>query len=524
MLKQITRPLAILAIGALTACGGGGSQATPVPLPPIARPAGTVIVGVGDSLTAGYQSGGLLGDPTVTSPLSAYPGGAVPPGQESGFFALFYQQATGAPSAAAAGVLPLIKGPGLGSQIVLNATTLIANTHLSCDAFNQQAYSLSTWSSTRLGNTNGTTDLGVPGITMHEAVTMHAPLTGPQTPNAAGTGCNPYPVLPGDPTSGALQSLVNGESDTFYPVLGSFSGQLGPNLTELNAALALSPNIATVWLGANDLLKYIFSAGLSPISDSPQQMATDLTQIVTSLKAGGAKVVVGDLPNVLTTPQFFPQAKFVPDIATMLVVASKGAIPPAAAGSYATGVSGALATNYGLTAGSYLTESGFFSVVSQAAALITANPAAPNFAAIQLDPSGKGTGLGGAYITPAFAVQVQTVNTAYNQAIDGVAASTGVALAPVTATFNTIATSGYAVGAQTMTLQFGGGLLGWDGLHPSNVGYAAIANLFIGAADTTYGLTIPQLSAAQIGAIAGSDPYNPAVIKAVNPLSPFPLP
>lgn len=504
MLNRMSRPIAILAIGALAACSSG-STSTPA-APPVVPPSGMVIAGIGDSLTAGFQSDGFLGDTTVTNPLSAYPGNAVPPGQESGFFSILYQQATGATlgqiANPATSILPLIKGPGLGGQIVLNATTLLATTHSPCDAFNNAAYSSSGWASTRMNPTGAISDLAVPGITMHEAVAMHAPLTGP--PNGSNCG---YVSIPGDPTSGALQSLVQGESQMFYPVLGSFQASLGRNLTMLNAGVALKPGIATVWLGANDLLKFIFSGGRSPATDTPQQMATDLTQIITTLKASGAKVVVGDLPNVLGTPQFFPQPKISADLQAL-------GVPAPAAGA----IVAYLGTQYGVGTNGFITESAFLAIVAE---LQSSTPTlTPN-----LDPNGPQSGLGGAYLPDAFAAQVQGLNTAYNTAIDGVAASTGVALAPITATFNQIAATGVPlVPGKTATLQFGGGIVSWDGLHPSNLGYALIANAFIGALDTQYSMTIAPLTGPQIVGIAFNDPYNPFVIKAGNPASPFPLP
>jgi len=56
---QIRKPLALLALTALAACGGSTAPLTVVPTsPPATGPAIlTRIVGVGDSLTAGYQSG-----------------------------------------------------------------------------------------------------------------------------------------------------------------------------------------------------------------------------------------------------------------------------------------------------------------------------------------------------------------------------------------------------------------------------------------------------------------------------------
>jgi len=215
-------------------------------------------------------------------------------------------------------------------------------------------------------------------------------------------------------------------------------------------------------------------------------------------------VLVADLPNVLQTPQFFPQPKISADLQAL-------GVPAVLANSIVTNFLGAAPYNIG--AGGYLTESGFLTLITQ---LQTAQTLNLNGAA----------GIGSYYLPDAFAAQVAALNTAYNQAIDGVAASNGVPLVPITATFNAINATGIPLGpGQTATLRFGGGLVSWDGLHPSNLGYAVIANAFIAAADgAPYNLTIPPLTNAQLGAIAAADPYDPFVIKALNPASPFPLP
>lgn len=548
MMKRIFALLTLAALTTLAACGGNGGGGGNVPqlvkgTGPSTAPTplgGPMLVGVGDSLTAGEQSDGLLGVVT-TSSVSAYPGGAVYPGQENGWFAIVYDclESTGScnhvpvglgspvgtpalpnPSYAN-GILPLITAPGLGTQLVLNATTLLANTQSGCSTFNDAAFGEQSWGETRVSSTTGIADLGVPGITMHEAVAMTGPYEGP--PGGANCG---YTTIPGDPTSGGLQSLVESENQLFLPVLGEFQPAYGSNLTMLNVATGMSPKLTTVWLGANDLLKYIFSAGTAPASDTPAQMAADLTKIVKTLTATGSKVLIADLPTLLPTsghsvPQFFAQANLTANFAKLLEVESGGAITAGPATAYAGAIVADLGTNFGVTAGGYLTESGFLGTIEQAVPLIEANPAAPNFAAIQLDPTTKGSGLGSEYLTPAFVAQVQVLNAAYNQAIDGVATSSGsnVALVPITALFTTASTSGVAIGAVTVTEQFGGGLVTWDGLHPSNVGYAVVANDFIATADTAFGMTIPQLSTAQLMFILATDPYyGPVLDPAVFPL------
>jgi hypothetical protein len=527
MLKSFHRSLAVLALIALAACSSNKPGPLPTLLNPLPSNAGLTqqnFVGIGDSLTFGEQSGGQLGVVT-TSPVSGITAnGLVPPGQTMGFWALMYAQMNGItldPSIGAwntdtalgsiTSPLPLIKAPGLGAQLVVSAVAPpFAPTHSSCDSFNQQAYSASQWPNTRVSAGGPIADLGVPGITMHEAISMTAPLTGP--PNAPNCG---YVTIPGDITSGGLQSLVQSESSMFYPVLGQFEQTLGAGkATQLGAAVSLAPKLTTVWLGANDLLKFIFSHGQSPITDSPTQLATDLTTIVTTLEKSGSKVVVGNLPDILgnpstgelPVPQFFPQTKLSADLQAL-------GVPAAGAAQIAAYVS----ATYTKGNGGFLTESGFFGLVSQ----IKANPAAlPN-----LDPNGPGSGDGPLYLDQTFAAQAIALNAGYNQAINSVATGTGAALADIQTTFQGLAATGLPLApGVTLTLQFGGGIVSYDGLHPANTGYAVTANVFIGAADTKFGMTIPPLSNAQIGAIASNDTYNPFVIKAANPAWPFPLP
>jgi hypothetical protein len=546
------RALAILALGALAACNGGVGSGVPIPNSspkPIVTPAsGVPLVGVGDSLTAGYQSSGFLGATNVTSAASNYPpypsgNGAVPPGQENGWWAIMYDCMNSASTGtcahtpvsyggsvtanASGSVLPLIAGPGLGNQLVLNGTTLIASSQTSnCTTFDDEAFSSTAWAATRLNPTATVLDLGVPGITMHEALAMSGPLTGPPSPSTCSYASNPN-----DPTAGALQALVSGESSVFYPVMGSYQANFkGSNLTMLNVAAGLHGKITTVWLGANDLLTYIFSNAKSPVTDTPQQLTTDLQTIVKTLTASGSKVLVADLPTVLQAPQFFPYSKLTNDFTVLLTASLVAQGTPvaqaqAAAASYAQGVTQYLTSTYSLSSGSYLTETGFLTAATEAGGAIAKNPAAPDFTAIDLNATGLGPGQ--AYLTTAFAAQVSALNAAYNAAIDAVASGSGsnVALVPINATFTSLATNGLTLApGETATLQFGGGLVSWDGLHPSNLGYAVIANTFIGTADTAFGMTIPPLSNAQIGQIASSDPYDPFVIKALNPNSPFPLP
>jgi lysophospholipase L1-like esterase len=526
MLKAFLRPIAVLALVSLAACGGGTTTTPSVPqVPGNSGLTAQKFVGIGDSLTFGEQSAGLLGVVT-TSPISAITSaGLVQPTQTNGFWALMYAQMNGialdpaigswntdtALGSSSTSPLPLIKAPGLGGQLVVSSVSPpLAPTHSSCDSFNALGYSAVSWTQTRVNPSAPIADLGVPGITTHESIAMTAPLTGP--PNAPNCG---YVTIPGDPTSGGLQSLVSGPSELFYPVLGQFQATLGAGkVTQLSAAVSLHPKLTTVWLGANDVLDFIFAHGQSPVTDSPSQFAADLTTIVTTLEKSGSKVVIANLPDILgnpstgepPVPQFFPQTKLSADLQAL-------GVPATAAGQIASYVS----ATYTKGDGGFLTESGFFGLVGQ----IEKNPAAlPN-----LDPNGPGSGDGPVYIDQGLAAQAIALNAGYNQAINSVASGTGAALADIQTAFQGLASTGLALApGVTLTTQFGGGIVGYDGLHPSNTTYALIANAFIGAADAKFAMTIPPLSSAQIGAIASNDTYNPFVIKSANPAWPFPLP
>ncbi|MHB8146630.1 MAG: hypothetical protein ACYDGM_05120 [Vulcanimicrobiaceae bacterium] len=582
-IPHLSKSLAVLAVAALAACGGGGGGSS-TSITPAAPKAGTsnplfaTFVGVGDSLTAGYQAGGLLGT-NGSNPFSILPGNLVPATQENGYWALMYEQATGMTQAQmaspATSVLPLINAPGIGSQLIpvnpanFGGAPFFAS-HPSCDAFNESAFSAAGFAGIRANPTTPVLDVAVPGITAHEAVNMVNPLTGPP-PAQTGTyptfTCPPYLSSSTDATAGGLQSLVEGESSLYIPILGQYLSQTSPQklsngqpATMVNAAAMLKPTFATVWLGANDLLKFSFSGGRAPMVDlSQSDMQNDITLAVQTLqKAGAQGVAVANLPTVLETPQFFrgdfpaSQALCVAqnwlfcdltsEIAAGLI--AKG-VPPATAQAmaqnYATGIVKALEAQsaYGFNADSnwYLTETGFLVALGQASALIQANPANPNFAKIQLDPSATGqipsaapvagSGLGGLYLSDAFAAQINGLNAAYNAGIAAAAANTGAALVDMNAVFSGIysGTGPYFAEAASInpnpnpstgapftccSLVFGQGLLSFDGLHPSDTGYALVANAFIQAIDTKYtNANIPPLSAAQIQAIYASDPYAP---------------
>ncbi|GAC1411083.1 MAG: hypothetical protein NVSMB64_20610 [Candidatus Velthaea sp.] len=465
MMKTLRSTTAAALVAALAACSSGGTSPTPgAAVPPTVTAPSLKIVGVGDSLTAGVQSNGLLGVPVVPNPVAGSPfQPGVPPTQPNGFFALLYSQANGgvATNNPANSPLPLINAPGIGTILVPNAQLVPTPISAPCGAINATAYDYTTALQSRANPAQTPLDVAVPGQTVHEAIYM----IGPE---------NSCVTAPGGPLSG-LAGLVNSESLNFWPVLGNFP----KGTTQLAAAASLHGQFATVYLGSNDLLKFIFSVGQIAPTD-PGQMQQDMVQIITTLQQSGAKVLVSNLIDVLNAGFFIPQ----PAIPAVLA-----AVGGPAAGAAAPLVLNSLKTNYGVGAGGYLTLAGLGSVF---AAL---RGGSVNFI---LAP--------GDFVPDALAVRVQSLNDAYNAAIAAAVTQTGAALvdshALVAAGKNGIPVNP----PKCCSLVAGGGFFSLDGLHPSNTGYALIANAFIDKLNSAYGTNVPKVN---VAAVYAADPFAP---------------
>jgi lysophospholipase L1-like esterase len=536
--KSIVASLVI----ALAACSGGGGGTNAIPAAasqktaPVKPASGDAIlariVGVGDSLTAGYIAQGFLGQRGVKIKEPSASGGStlvsIPETQENGWWADLDEEASGLPLQQAIAreynpaisPLPLIKGPGLNNQIIpLALGAAESKGSNSCNAFggfDAAGFVLSGLPRVRM-NPSSTTirNVAVPGITAHEANVLSAPQT---------STCEPIPGVPG-----LLNQVVADESSVFWPVLGGFA-KMGSNLTMVRAAASLHPTLATVWIGANDVLKYMGSGGRFVGGDNTvAQVSGDVKATIQTLQYAGARVVVANLPNVLLTPYFMSVAP-PPDASTL------GCIEPTLeANAYcillnSNGLTNLeaptaikeLTTQYHLGNGKgcsptsltkpcgFITVQGVLEIVQYASTPATKGQL-PNLDCAVPAPKCTpipGNGLGANYITPEFAAKVQALNNIVNAGIGEAAQSTGAPLVDVEKIFDGIASGNtsdpyYRIarsinpGIGCCTLGYylppftNGGLVGLDGLHPSNTGYALLANAFITTINQRYGTHIP---------------------------------
>ena len=115
----------------------------------------------------------------------------------------------------------------------------------------------------------------------------------------------------------------------------------------------------------------------------------------------------------------------------------------------------------------------------------------------------SGSGLGTYYITPAFAGRIEGSNNAINQGLDAAASASHVPLVDIQTVFHGFASGNpsnryYKLATSIEPgvccgLGFPYGLLSFDGLHPSNTGYALTANEFITTINKAYGTHIPEI-------------------------------
>jgi lysophospholipase L1-like esterase len=465
------------ALSLVTACSGsgGGRAVTPLVQVGTTATASVRLVGVGDSLTAGEQSGGILGATIAPNPVAGSLFPAVPSTQNNGFWALLWAQANPGASLLnpATSPLPLMASPGVGQILVPAANGAPTPIVAACTGQLAADFQLSTALAARLNASTTPLDVAVPGQTVHEALYQIAPESPCQLPATLPNG-QPNPFY-------GLAQLVNSESESFYPILGNF----GSGLTQVQAAVALKPQIVTVWLGSNDLLKYVFSGGAVGPTD-PSSFYNDTVSIIRQLQAAGAKVAVANLVDVLGAAYFTSQTGL-----TAIIVAQLTAqhVPLATAQGIAASYVTQIAAQ-GVGPNGYLTLSGLFHVLQALAASQPVTLAA------------------GDVVPDAFAAQVQSLNDQYNAQIKSAAAATGAALVDINTTFKQIrAAGGLPVNASCCSLLYGGGFFSLDGIHPSNTGYAVLANLFIGTIDTAFNQTIPQVNPA---AIYAADPFAPA--------------
>ncbi len=264
---------------------------------------------------------------------------------------------------------------------------------------------------------------------------------------------------------------------------------VGNDKSQMDEAIALKPTAVFLWIGNNDAL-------LADTSGSPAGMtdvttfSTDFKQLMTALHTQTkATLIVANIPDVTEVPYLTAAAAVITQAATET-------------GQTETQIGGEL----GIGPGDLVNATGLSQAESAVNAIQKGNTPEP------LTDSG--------FLSPDEITQVQSTVNEYNMAIAQEVKATGGVLVDMNTYITSLAQDGATINNYHATTGFLGGLFSLDGEHPTNTGYALIANQFIMAINTSMKTNLAQVD---VSAVAAADPLFGPNIKPTGSTALIPL-
>ncbi len=246
------------------------------------------------------------------------------------------------------------------------------------------------------------------------------------------------------------------------------------NATQLEEGLSRHPTFVSLWIGNNDALAAATSGiAVEGVTLTPAaQFDAEYRAVVNAITvtAGVKQMVVANIPDVTSIPFVTTIPRFLVNPRTNQLVRDPGGNPIPLIGPDGP-----------LQAGDFV--------------LLTASAELGAGRGIPVAFGGTGVPLSNnAVLSAAEAAAIKTHVDAYNTTIRTVANEKGAAFVDANAVLRNIATSGLRIGGISYSSAFlTGGIFGYDGVHPTPLGYAYVANLFIDAINATYGGDIPEV-------------------------------
>lgn len=287
-------------------------------------------------------------------------------------------------------------------------------------------------------------------------------------------------AVPGANASDVLNTVTSASNPLFDLVL---RGQG----TMIQQAAAMQPTFVILWVGANDVLREVTqgvpATEVAVFEQQYRQIVTALTSLPTY-----TGMVAGNVPDVTTIPFTTTIPPFVVNPATRQPVLIDGHLVPL------IGPAGPLTLPGPGTPGDLVTL-GASSLMTQGFGIPVAL-------------GGNGQPLPGAVVlTPAEVVHISQRVDDINQVIADVAAEFGYPMADINALLREGATVGLEMGGFEYTEDLvTGGLFSLDGVHPTDMGHAFVADVFIEAINEAYGATLQPVDfAAEAGIAIGPE-------------------
>jgi lysophospholipase L1-like esterase len=251
--------------------------------------------------------------------------------------------------------------------------------------------------------------------------------------------------------------------------------------TQIQQALALRPTAITLWIGNNDVLgAALRGRAIDGVTLTPTDpFRATYAQIVAALKTTSAFIVAATLPNVTAIP-------FVTTIPPYVVNGTGQPVLIAGSRVPLLGPDGPLPSN---------------SLVTIAASSLLAQGIG-----IPAVVGGTGTPLPDEVVlNPSEIAIIQDHVNVNNKSIRDICGAANIPVLDVQAILNELTTTGIKVGGITLTSEFlRGGAFSYDGVHPSDIGYAVLANEFIRVINASGGTLPPVDLGPVLGVTSGA--------------------
>jgi len=298
--------------------------------------------------------------------------------------------------------------------------------------------------------------------------------SGRENPNFQATDL----AVPGHKVQDVISTRPNanpaaGQQQLDALVLGIPGLALNISRSQLEWAEALDATTIFLWIGNNDALVADTTgmpSSMTPIATFTASYQSLIGQLLQNTKAN---LIIANIPDVTLVPYLTPA----PVVLAELSAAS--GVPTAQ-----------LSVLLGIGPGDLVNPNG----IQQAQAILQMKQAPP------ISDAG--------FLSAAEVATVQAQVNAMNAVISQQAQFAGATLIDVHSFFNAVAAGGVTVNGRPVTNQFLGNAFSLDGIHPTNTGYALLANYFIDNINNNLKTSIPDVN---VSAIAMSDPLFHAV-------------
>jgi hypothetical protein len=248
-----------------------------------------------------------------------------------------------------------------------------------------------------------------------------------------------------------------------------------PLWTQFEYAQQMNPTFAIVELGYDDVLSAAATGDLTQLPNT-STFATTYSQVVSTLAANGATVMVMTVPDPTNTAYFTNLAGI-----TRLTGAPSATI----------------SSLYKINSGDLITVNG-----------VTAM-------AVQLEGSTTAPLPANSVLPAASVAQIQAAVKNLNSQITTIAQKSGAIVFDLNALLANVQANGVMAGTQLVTANYLGGFYSLDGYYPGETGHALIANSVLTQLNSTFGTSYQLLSLADIAANDPSVRYATQVENAI---------